>query len=52
MEKIIKVDGYNIATMKAKNWNFYSAGKKITKTQASEGIDLGITCITAKWKEQ
>ena len=51
MNEIIEVDNYNIATMTAKNWNFYIAGKKISNTLAVEGLRVGAK-ITAKYKHE
>ncbi len=49
MKEIIKVNGYNIADMRAKDWNFYAAGRAIDKKMALQVMHIGIE-VTAELK--
>ena len=49
LDNPVEVNDYNLYEMTTKNWNFFSAGRKITKKQAYEALDLGIK-VTAKFK--
>ena len=49
MKEIITVDGRNIADMKAKDWNFYAAGRIVDRKMAIQAMHIGIK-VTAEWK--
>lgn len=51
MKQTIKVDGYNLATMTAKNWKFFQGGREISKTLAKEMVQGGSQSVVAKFKQ-
>lgn len=51
LNRIVKVNNYNIVDMKIRNWKFFVGGRKVNKKEAQEALDLGMHCITAKWRK-
>ncbi len=49
MGEIIAVNGNNIADMRAMDWNFYAAGREISKGMAIKVMHIGLK-VTAKLK--
>lgn len=49
MKETVRVNGYNIADMRAKDWNFYAAGRAIDRKMALQAMHIGIE-VTAELK--